>query len=280
MKHGVVIFPTDKAIQPVELALAAEDRGFESLWFPEHSHIPVSRRTPWGGREGAPDLPEEYWRLHDQFVALSAAAAATSTIKLGTGITLVAQRDPFWLAKQVASLDVISGGRFMFGVGFGWNVEEAEDHGINFKKRHRIVDEMLAAMKLIWTEDEPEFHGEFVDFDPLWAWPKPVQKPYPPIVIGTGTGPLGTKAVVAHADGWMPLRLSRTYAEEIATMRKAFTEAGRDPDELEITIFYAKPDSELLAEFRNLGVARAIFSLPPAGRDVVIPKLDELARLS
>jgi len=280
MKHGVVIFPTDKAIQPVELAQLAEDRGFESLWFPEHSHIPASRLTPWGGRLDAEDLPEQYWRLHDQFVALAAAAAATSTIKLGTGITLVAQRDPFWLAKQVASLDVISNGRFIFGVGFGWNVEEAEDHGINFKKRHRIVDEMLTAMKLIWTQDEPEFHGEFVDFDPMWAWPKPVQKPHPPIVFGTGTGPLGTKAVIAHADGWMPLRLSRSYEEEIAAMRTAFTVAGRDPDELEITIFYAKPDRDLLDEFRNLGVARAIFSLPPAGREVVIPKLDELAALS
>ncbi len=280
MKHGVVIFPTDKAIQPVELAQAAEDRGFESLWFPEHSHIPASRRTPWGGRKDADDLPEEYWRLHDQFVALSAAAAVTSTIRLGTGITLVAQRDPFWLAKQVASLDVISNGRFIFGVGFGWNVEEAEDHGINFKKRHRIVDEMLSAMKLIWTEDEPEFHGEFVDFDRLWAWPKPVQQPHPPIVFGTGTGPLGTKAVIAHADGWMPLRLSRSYEEEIAAMRKALAAAGRDPEELEITIFYAKPDEDLLSEFRKLGVARVIFSLPPAGREVVIPKLDELARLS
>jgi len=280
MKHGVVMFPTDTAIQPVELAQVAEDRGFESLWFPEHSHIPTSRKTPWGGRPDAPDLPEQYWRTHDQFVALAAAAAATTSIRLGTGITLVAQRDPFWLAKQVASLDVISQGRFIFGVGFGWNVEEAENHGINFKKRHRIVDEMLTAMKLIWTEDEPEFHGEFVNFDPVWAWPKPMQKPHPPIVFGTGTGPLGTKAVVAHADGWMPLRLSRSYEEEIAAMRSAFRAAGRDADELEITIFYAKPDRNILDEFRNLGVARAIFSLPAAGPEVVIPKLDELARLS
>lgn len=279
MHHGVVIFPTDTAIQPVELGVACEERGFESLWFPEHSHIPTSRRTPWGGRQDAPPLPEEYWRTHDQFVALAAVAAATSSLRLGTGITLVAQRDPIWLAKQVASLDVISNGRVLFGVGFGWNVEEAEHHGVEWKKRHRIVDEKLQAMKRIWSEDEAEFHGEFVDFDPIWSWPKPVQNPHPPIVFGTGTGPLGTAAVVAHADGWMPLRLGQGYAESIGKMRQAFESAGRDPAELEISIFYARPDPESLDELEELGVARAVFSLPPAPATEVIPKLDELTLL-
>lgn len=280
MHHGIVMFPTDKAIQPVELARAVEDRGFDSLWFPEHSHIPVSRKTPWGGQENAPPLPEMYWRTHDQFIALAAAAAATATLKLGTGITLVAQRDPIWLAKQVASLDVISGGRFQFGVGYGWNVEEAENHGINFKKRYRIVDEILTAMKLIWTQEEPEFHGEFVDFDPLWAWPKPLQQPHPPIVFGTGTGPLGVAAVVKHATGWMPLRLSGSYADEIKTMHRALEDAGRDPAELELTLFYAKSEPGFLEELEGLGVHRAVFSVPAEGAEVVIPKLDELAALA
>lgn len=279
MKYGVVMFPTDKAIQPVDLAVAAEERGFESLWFPEHSHIPVSRQTPWGGVPDADPLPEEYWRTHDQYLALAAASAATTTIRLGTGITLVAQRDPLWLAKQVASLDVLSGGRFIFGVGFGWNVEEAANHGVVFKTRHRRVNEMIEAMKLIWTEDEPEYHGEFVDFDPIWSWPKPVQKPHPPIVFGTGSGPLSTQAIIAHADGWMPLRLSATYAEEIAKMRKALDEAGRDPDELEVSIFYARPKPDFLAEMEEIGAARVIFRLRPEPADLVIPRLDELAEL-
>src|SRR4051812_28519058 len=175
MRLGLLMFPTDRGMQPTELAREAEDRGFDSLWFPEHSHIPVSRRTPWGGREGAPPLPEEYRRTHDQFVALGAAAAVTTTLRLGTGITLVAQRDPVWLAKEVASLDFISGGRFLFGIGYGWNHEEMAAHGVDVAHRRAVVRDRILACKALWTQDEAEFHGKYVDFEPSWAWPKPVQ---------------------------------------------------------------------------------------------------------
>jgi probable F420-dependent oxidoreductase len=180
MDIGVMIFPTDKSMQPVEIAREVEARGLESLWFPEHSHIPSSRETPWGGREGAPPLPEQYWRSHDQFVALAAAAAVTSKIRLGTGITLVAQRDPIWLAKEVASLDVISGGRFELGIGYGWCVEEMRNHGLPYKQRREILREKILLMRELWTKDEASFHGKHIQFEKSWAWPKPLQKPYPP----------------------------------------------------------------------------------------------------
>ena len=181
MEIGVIIFPTDKAIQPIPLAKEVESRGFESLWFPEHSHIPCSRETPWGGMKNAPPLPEEYWRSHDQFVALAACAAATTKLRVGTGITLVAQRDPIWLAKEIASLDMISNGRFDFGIGYGWNVEEMRNHKLDFTKRRDILREHILLMKELWTKEEASFHGEHVQFEKSWAWPKPVQKPHPPI---------------------------------------------------------------------------------------------------
>src|SRR5512141_1104143 len=179
MRLGVMMFPTDLGIQPIELAREAEARGFDSLWFPEHSHIPVSRRTPWGGIKGALPLPEEYWRTHDQFVALSAAAAVTTTLRLATGITLVAQRDPLWLAKEVASLDMISGGRLLFGIGYGWNHEEMASHGVDIGHRRAVVREKVLACKALWANEVAEYHGQYVDFEPSWAWPKPVQKPHP-----------------------------------------------------------------------------------------------------
>jgi len=184
MDIGVIIFPTDKAIQPIELARECEARGFESLWFPEHSHIPTSRETPWGGFKHLGPLPEEYWRTHDQFVALTAAAAVTTKLRVGTGITLVAQRDPIWLAKEVASLDVISNGRFEFGIGYGWNVEEMRNHKLDFKQRRDILREHILLMKELWTKDEAEFHGKHVQFEKSWAWPKPTQKPHPKVIMG------------------------------------------------------------------------------------------------
>ena len=220
MHLGVLIFPTDTTLQPVELARAVEERGFESLWFPEHSHIPVSRVTPWGGRAGAPPLPEHYSRSHDQFVALAAAAAVTTTLKLATGITLVAQRDPLWLAKEVASLDVISGGRVLFGIGYGWNKEEMANHGLRYTDRRAIVRENVLAMKELWTKDEAEFHGEFVDFEPSWSWPKPVQQPHPPVILGGDAGPKTMRDIVEFCDGWMPIAGRHSFRDKAADLRR------------------------------------------------------------
>ena len=205
MHIGVAIFPTDQTIDPVELARESEARGFESLWFPEHSHIPTSRETPWGGREGAPPLPEFYWRTHDPFVALAACAAVTSTIKLATGICLVAQRDPIYTAKEVASLDRLSGGRFLFGVGYGWNKEEMAHHGTAYGERRAILRESVLAMKELWTHDEASFDGDHVRFSSSWAWPKPHQAGGPPVILGGDAGPRTAADIVEFCDGWMPI---------------------------------------------------------------------------
>src|SRR5665213_2541598 len=202
MKFGVAIFPTEYAISMTELAPAAELLGFESLWVAEHSHIPASRLSPWPG--GA-ELPKMYWHCLDPFVALTAAAVASKTLLVATGICLVVQRDPIHTAKQVASVDNISGGRFLFGIGAGWNREEMADHGTEFDSRWKLMRERVEAMKAIWTEDAAEYHGEMVDFGPMWCWPKPIQVPHPPILLG-GSGPNVLKRAVAYADGWMPNR--------------------------------------------------------------------------
>jgi probable F420-dependent oxidoreductase len=203
MHIGVEIFPTDQTIGVVELAREVEARGFESLWFPEHSHIPTSRATPWGGKEGAPPLPEFYWRTHDPFVALGASAAVTTTLKLATGICLVAQRDPIHTAKEVASVDSISNGRFIFGIGYGWNKEEMAQHGTSYGDRRAILRENILAMRSLWTDDEASFSGEHVSIEPSWAWPKPVQRPGPPIVLGGDAGPRTAADIAEFCDGWM-----------------------------------------------------------------------------
>jgi probable F420-dependent oxidoreductase len=277
MHIGVAIFPTDTTLQPIELARAVEERGFESLWFPEHSHIPVSRETPWGGVKGADPLPEMYWRTHDAFVALAAAAAVTNTIKLGTGITLVAQRDPLWLAKQVASLDVISNGRVQFGVGYGWNKEEMANHGLAYPERRAILRENVLAMIELWTKDEAEFHGEHVDITPSWAWPKPIQKPHPPIHLGGAAGPRTMSDIVEFCNGWMPIVARHDVAGKIVEVREAIEAAGRDPDSLELTAWQAPRDLDRLAMMRDLGITRAVFGLPSAEPEIVIEKLDKYA---
>ncbi len=189
MKYGVLIFPTDTSIRPDDLAREVEARGFNSLWFPEHSHIPSSRVTPWGGARDAPPLPDWYWHTLDQYVALAYAATATTTLRLGAGITLLAQRDPIWTAKQVASLDHLSGGRVMFGIGYGWNKEEMAQHGTAYLERRALLREKVLMMKALWTQDEASYEGELLSLEPSWAWPKPVQKPHPPIVMGAAAGP-------------------------------------------------------------------------------------------
>ncbi len=281
MRVGVMMFPTDKAIQPIELARETEDRGFASLWFPEHSHIPVSRDTPWGGpqRKDAPPLPEEYWRTHDQFVALAAAAAVTTSLRLGTGICLAAQRDPIWLAKQVASLDAISGGRVDFGIGYGWNIEEMASHGIDFDTRRERLRENVLAMKELWTKDEASFSGEYVNFEPSWSWPKPTQKPYPPVWLGGGGGPKMFKAVVEYADGWMPIGGRYPILEEVANLRHTAEDAGRDPATISLGLFGAKPDQGYIEELADAGFEFVALGLPPAEPSTVLPLLDRYAPL-
>jgi probable F420-dependent oxidoreductase len=271
MDFGAVMFPTDYAIQPDELARALEERGFESIWVPEHTHIPASRRSPWPG--GGP-LPREYWSSYDPFLALMAAGAATRRLRLGTGVCLVVERDPIVTAKEVATLDRLSGGRVLFGIGGGWNAEEMEDHGTDFKSRWRLLRERVLAMKEIWTKDDAEFHGEFVNFGPIWSLPKPAQKPHPPVVIG-GDGPTTFDRVVEFGDGWMPiLRPGLDPVAKIAALRERLQRAGRDPASAPVSVFFAPPKTPALAAMAKAGVARAIFGLPSEPRDAVLPRLD------
>ena len=273
MQFGLTIFPTDYSIGPVELARHAEERGFESLFFPEHTHIPASRRTPYpaGG-----ELPREYSHLLDPFVALAAAATATERILLGTGICLIVERDPITTAKEVASVDLISGGRFVFGIGAGWNLEEMENHGTDPATRFRRMRESVEAMKAIWTEDEAEYHGRIIDFDPIWCWPKPVQKPHPPILVG-GRGEKVLDRVVAYGDGWIPnrVRSPEDLGERIGELQRRAEAAGRGP--IPVTVFGAKPEIRLLERLKAAGVTRSLLFIDPGSPDEVERHLDELA---
>ena len=277
MHIGLSIFPTDMTLQPVELGRAAEDLGFESLWFPEHSHIPVSRRSPWGGLVGAPPLPEHYWRTHEQFVAFGAIAAVTTTLKLATGISLVAQRDPIWTAKEVATLDHLSGGRVLFGIGYGWNKEEMASHGTAYTERRAILRENVLLMKALWTEDVASFSGEHVSLEPSWAWPKPVQQPHPPIILGGAAGPKTIADIVEFCDGWMPIGTRHDVVGKIAAVRDAASAAGRDPDSIEIGVSGALRDPDALGALAAAGVSRVVFGLPQAEPDVVLAKMREYA---
>jgi len=279
MEIGLLIFPTDKGIQPVELGREAEARGFRSIWLPEHSHIPVSRRTPWGGRVGAPPLPDEYSRSHDQFIALAAIAATTTSLKLGTGITLVAQRDVLWLAKEVASLDVISGGRVLLGVGYGWNHEEMEHHGVDIHHRRKVVREKVLALKELWTKDEAEFHGDYVNFDASWSWPKPVQQPHPPIVVGASPTDLHFRHIIEYGDVWMPIEGRFEVDGKWAELQQAAAGAGRDPATLRLGVFGAKPDAAHLAHLRDIGASFVALGLPPMDRDAAITAMERYAPL-
>jgi probable F420-dependent oxidoreductase len=279
MRIGAMMFPTDRGMQPVELGREAEARGFDSLWFPEHSHIPTSRRTPWGGIEGAPPLPAEYWRTHDQFVALTAAAVVTTTLRLGTGITLVAQRDPIWLAKEVASLDVISGGRLLFGIGFGWNHEEMESHGVDIGHRRAVVREKVLACKALWTQEAGEFHGKYVNIEPSWAWPKPVQFPNPPIFVGCSPSDLHFRHIIEYADVWMPIQGRWPIEEQWQKLQNMAEAAGRDPATLQLGIYAAKPDAAQLASLRDAGASFAALLLPPLDRDAAMVTMDSYAPL-
>jgi probable F420-dependent oxidoreductase len=273
MQYGILQFSTDEAMHPGELARAVEERGFESLFFPEHTHIPASRKSPW---PGGGELPREYWHTNDLFVALAMAAAATTRLKIGSGICLVTERDPILLAKEVATLDSLSGGRVLFGIGAGWNAEEMENHGTNFRARWAILRERVEAMKAIWTQDEAVYLGEHVSFDPIWSWPKPAQKPHPPILLGTGSA-RGRQRVIEFCDGWMPIAGRDDLAPGIADLWRRAEAAGRPRGSLSITVFGAPAKREAVERYRAAGVARVVFGLPPAGRDAVLPVLDRHA---
>lgn len=273
MKFGLAVFPTEETLPPAELGRAAEERGFECLLFPEHTHIPTNRKTPWPG--GA-ELPREYPRNMDPLVAMAAAATATKTLRVGTGICLVIQRDPIVLAKEVASVDYISGGRVLFGVGGGWNVEEMANHGTAFSKRWKVLRERIEAMKEIWTKEEAEYHGEFVDFDPIWCWPKPIQRPYPPILVG-GHGERTLQRVIRYGDEWMPLCRGGTFADDIKKLQEMAAAVGRSP--IPVSLFFAPLDLRKLESYMKEGFSRFIFYISPVSKDELLPKLDRMVEL-
>ncbi len=278
MKFGGSMFFTDYSMGPAELAVALEERGFEIVWAPEHSHIPMTRKTPFimGG-----DLPKRYYDVMDPFVTLTAAALATKTLKIGTGVCLIAQRDPIQTAKLVASIDQISGGRFVFGVGNGWNQDEMENHGTAFASRHKRARENIEAMKEIWTKSKAEYHGEFVNFDPMMTWPKPVQKPHPPILVG-GAFPYSARRAIRYGDGWMPqvTEYAKTpLIELIPRFRQLAAEAGRDPAAMDISIGGQGPDADLIKRYDDLGVNRVSVSLMSEKADTILPILDQWAEI-
>ena len=274
MHFGALMFLTDYSMKPVDLARALEARGFESFWTPEHSHIPASRRTPYpmGG-----ELPKEYYDAMDPFVTLTAAAVATKTLKVGTGICLVNQRDPIQTAKEVATIDQVSDGRFLFGIGIGWNQDEMENHGSVFDTRAKLVRERIEAMKEIWTKPKAEYHGEFVNFDPMMAWPKPMQKPHPPILVG-GAFPYSARRAIRYGDGWMPQVTDKSptpLIELVPRFRQMCAEAGRDPDKMDISIGGQQPDADLVKRYRDAGINRVSASLPSEKADTILPMLGQ-----
>jgi probable F420-dependent oxidoreductase len=275
MKLGVTIHATDKAMPPTEVAREAEARGFHSLYIPEHTHIPTSRETP--PPTGGDVLAEEYLRSPDPYVALAAAAAVTTTIRLGTGIGLPAQHHPISLAKTVATVDQVSGGRFVFGIGYGWNREEMAHHGIEYRTRRARVRETLLAMEVLWSQEEAEFHGEFVDFGPSWQWPKPVQQPRPPVLIGGGAGPKLFAHIAEYADGWMPIG-GAGMKTALADLGRAMEERRRDPAGLHVVPMGVFPDEGKLDYYRELGVTETVLRLPSAPRDRVLPVLDDYTK--
>jgi probable F420-dependent oxidoreductase len=272
---GVTIFATDRSMSLVELAREAEARGFHSLYVPEHTHIPTSRRTP--PPTGDAVLPEEYRRTLDPTVALGAAAAVTSRIRLGTGVALVAQHDPLVLAKALATLDLVSGGRLVLGVGYGWNREEMESHGVVYARRREIVREKMLAMQALWSQEVAEFRGEHVRFEPSWQWPKPVQQPRPTVLIGGAPGPKLFAHVAEWADGWLPIGGAGIRAA-LPELRAAFEARGRDPATLHVVPMGVVPDEAKLEHYASIGVTEAVLRLPSAPQDAVLPVLDAYAR--
>ena len=274
MLFGGAMFFTDYSMTAPDLAVALEQRGFESVWAPEHSHIPLSRKTPF---PGGGDLPKQYYDAMDPFVVLAAAAQATKTIKLGTGVLLVQQRDTIQTAKLVASIDQVSRGRFLFGVGGGWNQDEMENHGTVYASRFKRMRESLEAMKEIWTKPQASYHGEFVTFDPMIANPKPVQRPYPPIHVG-GAFPQGARRAIRYGDGWIPTARG-DLLDYMPKFREMAKEAGRDPATIEISSFGLAEDLDRVKRLAEAGVARVVPMFPPEKADAVMPMLDRWAAI-
>jgi probable F420-dependent oxidoreductase len=278
MQFGAGMFFTDYSMASADLAMALEARGFESIWAPEHSHIPLSRKSPWGG---GGELPKHYYDVMDPFITLTAAAVVTKKLRLGTGVCLVQQRDPIQTAKLVASLDQVSQGRFLFGVGIGWNQDEMENHGVVFESRAKLAREKIEAMKAIWTQPKAEYHGEFVNFDPIMAWPKPVQKPYPPMIVG-GAFPHGARRAIRYGDGWIPLTgraTSGDIAEYLPRFRQMATEAGRDPATIPLSLFAVPEEVDTMKRYRDLGISRVVVSLASEDAAQTLPVLDRWAEI-
>ena len=275
MHIGIMMFSTDQTVAPAPLARMIADRGFEAMFLPEHSHIPATRTTPYprGG-----DLPPEYYRTYDMFVGLAAASVAAPELTLGTGITVVPQHDPIYLAKQTASLDRISGGRFVFGIGYGWNADEIEHHGVPYKKRRSIAREKMLAVRQLWTEELAAFDGEYVSISPSYQWPKPVQPSGPPVVIGGLAGPKLFEHIAEYADGWAPIG-PRTIMESLPDLQKAFEEAGRDPASIRLHAFDSRTEPSLVEHYASLGVERLVLNIAPHDQDGLARVLDELAPL-
>jgi probable F420-dependent oxidoreductase len=277
MQIGISMFLTDYAIHPGDLGRAIEERGFHSMWVPEHTHIPTSRKSPWGG---GPVLPDHYKQSLDPFLSLTAAAMTTSRIKLATGICLIVERDPIHTAKEVATLDYLSKGRVILGVGGGWNAEEMASHGTAYETRFELMRERIEAIKTIWTNDVAEYRGKFLNFEPMWCWPKPVQKPHPPIVLGGGW-PHAARRALAYGDGWMPIGgRELDPLTVVSRFRQMAAEAGRDPASVPLSVYGPKHDADTLKRLRDAGVERTVLAVPTSSRDAALASLDACARLA
>jgi probable F420-dependent oxidoreductase len=277
MRIGAFYFPTDYGINLAELGRALEDRGFASLFVPEHTHIPVSRRSPF---PGGGELPKRYAHTHDPFVGLAFAAAATKKLVVGTGICLVPQHEPIVTAKAIATLDQLSNGRFVFGIGGGWNVDEMENHGARYETRFKMMREYVLAMKALWTQDEASYHGEFVNFDPVWSWPKPAQRPHPPIILG-GESDHTLRRVIDYCDGWFPRpRGGFDVVQGVELLRRMATEKGRNPSTLTTIVFGAPNDAKVLESYEKAGIQSALLAIPDEGPDEILRYLDKIAPLA
>ncbi len=275
MEIGATIFATDQSMNIVKLARELEQRGYSSLYVPEHTHIPCSRDTP--PPTGDEVLPQEYLRTLDPFTALAAAAAVTERLRIGTGICLVAQREVLVTAKAVATLDMLSGGRFVFGVGFGWNREEMDNHSVDFRSRRELSRERVLAMKKLWAEDRAAYDGDFVRFSESWSWPKPVQRPGPPVLIGGAAGPKLFSHIAEYADGWMPIG-GAGISKAVPALRRAVEAAGRDFSSIQIIPFGTVPEAGKLEYYASLGIREVVIRLPSASAEEVLPLLDEYAK--
>jgi probable F420-dependent oxidoreductase len=277
MRVGAFYFPADYGINMAELAKALEDRGFDSLFVPEHTHIPASRKSPF---PGGGELPKRYSHTHDPFVCLSFAAAATKKLKLGTGILLVPQHEPIVTAKAIASLDQLSGGRFIFGIGGGWNVEEMENHGAKYQTRFKQMREHVLAMKELWTKEEASYNGEFVKLDRVWSWPKPAQKPHPPVILGGETDHT-LRRVIEYCDGWFPRpRGGFDVVQGVERLRRMATEKGRNPSTLTTIVFGAPNEAKVLEGYEKAGIQSALLAVPDESRDEILRYLDKIAPLA